>query len=243
LIKDIDFEEYKAAEGVNKSQLDQINISPKHLQHYLKNPPEPTKAMEFGGIIHSAILEPDWFYENLVISPDLNKNTKKYKAWALEHEDCELVLDKKEAEMITGMLNAFASHPKASALLNGKVEQSIFVKDPDTGLLCKGRADILHNEGEAIIDYKSTKLASPYGFSKSIVDFRYHVQAAFYLDMFEWEGMGYDRFVFIAQDKAPPYDVAVYELDFGSIERGRELYRQNLELYKKCVDENIWPGS
>jgi len=47
-------------------------------------------------------------------------------------------------------------------------------------------------------------------------------------------------FVFI--EKKPPYAVAVYELDEESVEKGRELYAQDLKLYKECKEWDHWPA-
>jgi hypothetical protein len=49
-------------------------------------------------------------------------------------------------------------------------------------------------------------------------------------------------FVFIAQEKEPPYLVSVVEFDAEAIAEGHRLNRQAIDLFKRCVDTGEWPG-
>ena len=49
-------------------------------------------------------------------------------------------------------------------------------------------------------------------------------------------------FVFIAQEKKPPYAVGVFLLDEESEDQGREEYRELLKQYSACKNSNAWPA-
>jgi exodeoxyribonuclease VIII len=86
--------------------------------------------------------------------------------------------------------------------------------------------------------------ASPDGFGKSAWNYRYYVQAPFYLDgiLESAESMAFDSFLFIAVEKSPPYNVAVYEAGLDVMQRGREAYLKDLDTYMNCIKSGQWPG-
>jgi exodeoxyribonuclease VIII len=92
------------------------------------------------------------------------------------------------------------------------------------------------------VDFKSTDNASKDAFSKSIANYGYARQAAYYLDLAKDSGLPHTEFVFVAVEKEPPYAVGIYQLDQESIQWGRKKYTDLLSLYIKCRDENHWPG-
>jgi hypothetical protein len=59
---------------LSNSMLSHFLRSPAHLQAYLRNPPEPTKALTDGTMIHDAILEPEMLSKKYVASPDVNNH-------------------------------------------------------------------------------------------------------------------------------------------------------------------------
>lgn len=137
-------------------------------------------------------------------------------------------------------------HPFLSeALKEGKAEQSVFWKDADTGVLCRARPDWMAQGfvSNMIIDLKSTTDASPVGFQRSIIKYRYHVQAAMYLDAMEsLAGEKIQDFLFAAWEKTSPFANAVYCADTDMIEAGRKEYKQLLRQYARCLESDTWPG-
>jgi predicted amidohydrolase len=104
---------------------------------------------------------------------------------------------------------------------------SAFWTDPETGLELKARADML-NGMATCIDLKSAADASPHGFANAIARYRYHVQAALYLDAF-----GAERFVFVA---------GIYTLDDASVQQGRDEYRRALRGIAEHQQKDVWPS-
>lgn len=144
-----------------------------------------------------------------------------------------------------GMLTAIGRHHTAPGLIDGAfVEQSYFVTD-QYGILRKCRPDIITANGRVMGDLKTTDDVSLHGFGRTIVQRRYEVQAAWYLDILKmlYGDDAPNVFAFIPAQKTRPYDVAVHWLNEDQIARGRRLYQQDLETYLRCRDANKWPGA
>jgi exodeoxyribonuclease VIII len=72
--------------------------------------------------------------------------------------------------------------------------------------------------------------------------FNYHIQVAFYSDVMKSLGMPVNKFLFIAVEKRSPHMVGFYELYHVAIEEGQRKYKEALDLYKKCKDDDNWWG-
>ena len=148
------------------------------------------------------------------------------------------------------MAAAIRRHPVASALFNperGKAEQSLFWQDPETGVWRRSRLDWLPDttarERLIVADYKTTVCAEPKAIAKAVANYGYYQQDAWYRDGVRATGLSADpAFVFVFQEKEPPYLVTVVELDAPSVQAGRELNRQAIELYRACTENDTWPG-
>ena len=143
-----------------------------------------------------------------------------------------------------GMLTSISRDQWASGLLTDAfVEQSFFVTDPQ-GVLRKCRPDAITSNGAVVADLKTTDDVSEEGFGKTIAQRRYHVQAAWYLDiLYMLYGADAPReFAFIAVQKKRPYDVGVHFLSPEDIERGRQLYQRDLAVLRQCQESGVWPG-
>lgn len=246
LIPDIPIEQYHAGLGTSKSNLDAIAKSPAHyLAAKMAAKKEPTAAQRFGSLVHTAILEPHKL--NVVVGPDLNKNTNAWKAFIADAESAgKVVISKGEQDALAGMAGSISAHPSASWLLgHGPVEHSAYWIDPGTGLLCRCRPDkfLRTAQGIILVDLKTTADASEAEFARSIENFRYHVQAAFYSDGIEQTlKERVTAFAFVAIEKEPPYAVACYQLSAVDVEDGREAYQSDLFLLSECLQKNEWPA-
>lgn len=153
-----------------------------------------------------------------------------------------------EHEQVQAMAAAIREHPIAGPLLDpergGHAEQSVFWQADD--IWRRARLDWLPDLDGArppvIADYKTTASAEPGGIAKSVANFGYHVQAAWYVDAVEAVTGVRCPFVFAFQEKAPPYLVTVCELDAVAIRAGRELGEMALEMYRDCREADVWPG-
>ncbi len=229
-------EDYFAIEGrASQSALKQIAKSPAHLRQYLDHPPKPSAAMRLGTAIHTATLEPGSFLTSYVRAPKGNRRTKAYKEalaqLAEAHRGCEILDadDYDTARRIAGLVHA---HPVASELFaGGTPEVSVLWTDYTTEVPCKGRPDYVRKDG-VIVDLKTTKDAQPEAFARVSANFKYHMQAAFYLDGCDATRLDdeaeFDAFVIVAVEQTPPHGIMIYELDANALEIGRRTYREAL---------------
>ena len=254
--------EYHALDYVSKSHLDEVSKSPFHYWDKYINPDrvviEPTKQMLLGSAMHTMVLEPDLFEKEYLIEPvnapkrptTVQRNAKKPSSQTLDAIAYWEEFDKKavgknlisidDYERLTIMKQRIFDHPAASTILSlsGVAEQSYQWKDNQTGEICKSRPDFHTDDGTLIVDLKTTSDASELGFQKSVHNFRYHVQAGFYLRSIKEA----EQFVFIAVESKPPYLVAVYNASPEMIAAGNRVADKNLATLAQCRKSGKWTG-
>ena len=77
---DISNEDYHAGDGVSKSQLDMVAMSPALLK-WQKSAPvdtEKLKALDMGTALHCLLLEPDEFDKRFIVAPAFNRRTNNH---------------------------------------------------------------------------------------------------------------------------------------------------------------------
>jgi hypothetical protein len=245
-IQQLTARDYHALPQLSASRLRDLAKSPAHLRHSLNNPLEQTDAMKIGEAVHCAVLEPDTFDMRFALAPQVDRRTTVGKAaWAqfLAFNEGKTALKPAEWEVCQSVAKAVAAHEKASILVDAaeSVEMSILWQHA-TGVECKSRIDAYCPGINTIFDLKTTTDASPHSFSKSIFDWGYHRQGAFYIDACRAVGVEVSHYAIIAVEKEAPYALAVYRLLDESIELGRRENESLIKLYKDCVDADFWPG-
>jgi len=213
-----------------------------------------TPAMLFGRALHSYVLEgEDGFIRDFaVLSEGLDLRTKAGKEVMADfqlHATGKDLIKYDDFWKIRDMKLAIMAHPFARILLeSGVAETSAFWIDKETGIKCKCRPDFIPREDRrCLVDLKSTTDASLKGFQRSVVNFGYYRQAAWYIDGVNEAGElsedeAVDSMVFIAVEKEAPYRVEVYILSDAFVDAGRGECRRLMALEKKCRDENNWPN-
>ena len=223
---DIDEQVYRSDPAIAASDLKYAidhGLEAFNIYKYRKNNPPriATPAMKLGSMIHKWILEPDAFPSSYALLEE--KRTKKGKELALACEEKGLLTyTSQEKELLDNIEHSLVENNFAWKYLlsnvknkRGLAEQSFWWKHRETGLQCKCRCDYVIDD--MVIDLKTTGEggASPDKFTKTIVNFNYHLAAAHYL-----QGTGAKRFIFVAVEKVFPYSVGIYELSPHFIERG-----------------------
>ncbi|MFU2208190.1 PD-(D/E)XK nuclease-like domain-containing protein [Solidesulfovibrio sp. C21] len=252
IVQGLSHDDYHAHHAVSKSGLDRLERSPAHFRAYISGQDKDTEAKRFGRLCHLAILEPDRFAAETVLSPEINRRTNKGKAewedFCRMHAGMEIVTTE-DMETLRHIQESVLSHPTAGGLLScrGTPEVSAFWTDqgdkdhPATGISCRCRPDLVLGGG-VIVDLKSARDASPRGFERAVAEHRYHVQQAFYLDGYAAAGGFADTFLFIAFEKEAPFACCVHQLQAKDVAEGRAAYRRNLETLASCRAENHWPA-
>lgn len=230
--------------GISKSGLDKVALSPAHWRYSAKR--EQTRAMVVGSALHCAMLQPDIYeVEYLRLADVAARTASEYKAAVKEWPGgADFVLTGPESDHIAGMQACLWSDSNARALLqgDGHREASLFVRDPVTGVIVRVRFDFLPDDpSRPIVDLKKSRDCRPEKFMRSMADYRYHVQAALYLDALEWATGQRRQFALIAIEDELPHALKPYVVGQESLNLGRKLYREALDTFAACERENSWP--
>ncbi|AXH89436.1 PD-(D/E)XK nuclease-like domain-containing protein [Micromonospora aurantiaca] len=224
-----------------------LETCPARFDYERRHPELPKKTFDIGHAAHKLVLGVG---PHLEVVPGDRWDTKAAKEKVAEIRAAGGVpLKQVDHDHVTGMADAIRRHPIANALFhagNGKPEQSLFWIDGDTSVWRRARTDWLPATGRGrliVPDYKTCLSAHPDAVAKAVHNHGYYQQAAWYLDGIAAVGLDEDAaFVFVFQEKTPPYLVTVVELDAVALIKGRELNRQALRLYADCTTTGLWPG-
>lgn len=250
---ELPLQQYHADEtAVSKTQLDDVERSP-HIfferHRAADRPPRaaPTPAMFAGTLAHCAILEPDAFDARYPCGPEVDTRAAKvWKDFAASLGAHQVGI--KPSERAAAFAQAAAVRrvrPLAELLEQGHAEVSAYWRDAASGVRCRCRPDWVHRSGGGVIlvDVKTAGNADPREFGRSILNWNYHVQAAFYSDGYEAaSGLSVHGFIFAACEKEWPYAAAACMLGEEDLEMGRRRYRRNLATIAECQRTGEWPG-
>ena len=181
-------------------------------QLFARTRPINAKALQMGSALHQLVLE-----------PQLEKN------WS-ELVDVDIV------ESIKDNLYHFA--PFQTLLQQAECEVVRVWKDELTGVLCKGKLDMVCNQG-ILADIKTTSCESAEAFRRICQTYDYDRQVAFYWDSFKQEALQPKKFVLFGIQKNFPYQIYTYELlpnDYF-VKRGRAKYQSLLTTWKNNHDD------
>lgn len=211
------------------------------------------QVFDFGSAAHRMILG---YGPKLIVhdyDPDKVKSPKATNAWKAQQaevrESGDILLLPDEYAEIKAMADALWAHPRARLLLQadgGQPEQSIFWHDEEFGIWRRCRVDWLRSQRRGrmiVVDYKTAVCAEPKAFARAAVDHGYNQQDPFYCDGVRAVGLEDEpAFVFVVQEKKPPYLVSVIELDSDLTTIGRHLNREAMQTYATCKRADVWPG-
>lgn len=209
-------------------------------RHILGTVPQkkPSKPMDIGTLGHGALLEPERIDDMYVVIPDgllSGENraiqSKEAKAWRDEHLAAGKIVIK---DTDLPKIKAIAANvlKECEVFLRGAsfIEKTIIWTDPETGIECRCRPDIMRftNRNTIImVDAKFTTDISPHAFRGKIESLGYWLQDAHYSDGGHIAiGMPVEQFLFVAVQSEPPYQCRAYQLDDDSRE-GAVLTRKN----------------
>lgn len=234
-------DEYRSQRGLSKSDLDLIHKSPALLEWARNAPSVGSEEVELGTHVHCAILEPDVFAGTYRKAPAGGRTAAEKARVEAFAEHCKasgkICLDADTYDMVIAMRDSVLAHPTARDLLTGDgiSESSIFGELE--GVRVKCRPDRLIRERNILVDVK--KVDDIDHMARSIQKFRYHVQAAFYSDIYEqWTGVK-PRFIFVAVGQRRSigrHPVRVFELEQAWVDAGRQEYRDDLERVREMEE-------
>lgn len=233
-------DEYRAQRGISKSELDLAHQSVALLEWNKNNPAPGSESVDLGTHIHCALLEPDVFEKDYVKMPGFGTSaTGREKAESFKRSmKGKIVLHEDAYNQVEEMRDSVLAHPVAYQLLrlDGISEASIFGEI--NGMRVKCRPDRIVDpevfRQHILVDVKKT--ADIDKFHWSARDFRYHVQDAYYSDIYKQFAGHTPRFVFIVVGEKRSigrHPVRVFELDTETKHKGRDAYLQDLETVRE----------
>ncbi|WP_116364439.1 PD-(D/E)XK nuclease-like domain-containing protein [Parahaliea mediterranea] len=247
--RDLSNEEYHGSFGTSSSQLKKlIEQTPAHLAHSWSQPNETTANMALGTAVHTLVLEPEKFAEEIAVEPTLDRRTKAGKEAAAEfaaRSAGKTIITEEQYEAAQHMAASVRSHSSAGPLLEDIIaESSIYwwnqpaypEQSNVSAEMTKVRPDIIGLGHPIVGDLKTTADASHDAFIRSIHRYGYHISAGMYLDginqcreLLEFtKRFAYKDFVFICVENKAPWLTAVYHMSPRYIELGTLIYRECL---------------
>jgi exodeoxyribonuclease VIII len=251
-IKKLDY--YERPE-LSQSMLKELKKSPLHLWHKYINPnriQETTPAMEFGKALHCAILEPITYADTYVIEPVIDKRTKDgkylYQEFVANNKD-KNIISQDDFNLIDKIKNKLNSIDTWQVIISNKyvVEKEIYFTL--NSIECKMKVDLYVEPcndypNGLIVDVKTTQDARDTEFAKSIFNFGYHNQVAFYQNgiMSKYGLFTPPPFLFVAIEKKEPIDVTFLQADERMVNFGAKENDILMSIYKECKAKAEWQG-
>lgn len=221
-----------------------LEVSPQRFWYDLNHPQPSSKALEDGTLWHAWMLEGGRGVEFVDAKNWLTKDSKEKRAEIRERGGIPAL--ESDRAVLDGALRELMANPTIAEYLNpleGEAEGSYFTVDEETGVMLRTRPDWLTwiNGQLTIVDYKTTGDATERGFRQSVGKYGYHQQAAWYIDsLCEVYGVDDAKFVFIAQEKEPPYYCEAYTLNNIAILEGRDCNREAIDIFAYWQGKG-WP--
>lgn len=242
---DIPDTEYHAAKDILSSSGARrlITSTPRKFYEEMTTVRPYNPAFEIGHAAHTLVLTVGDPFEVVDADSWRTKDAKAARDAALQAGNTPLLA--KEYAQVRAMADAILDHPVAGELFTRNdttSEQSLYWKDEQTGVACRARPDLAVNDWSLIVDYKTTVSADPREFAKSIAKYGYHQQQAWYCEAVETLTGIRPEFVFVCQEKTPPYEVSLIQLDADAVRIGGRLNEDARSIYAACMDSGVWPS-
>lgn len=218
---------------------------PARFAYERSQPPVRKRCWDIGSVAHKKVLG---------AGPDIvtihHPNYRKKAAQELRdqaHEVGAVPLLFSELEQINSMVQAIREHPIAGPLFaDGQPEHSGFWQDPETDVWCRFRPDWMSSRpGRRLVlaDYKTCTSAAEEELRRDVWKWGYHIQRDWYLTGARALDLHEDPlFVFVCQEKTPPYLIHVIQLDRELALAGARASRRARQIYADCVRAGRWPG-
>ena len=233
--------EYAALPGLRASWAKTLwQSTPAHLRARMDESLD-SDAFRFGRALHCALLRPQDFGCEFVVSPKFDRRTKQGKEDAArfeaEHAGAAMI-DQDEADGVELVRRGVLSNPTAAALLNlASIREATYLGEI-AGYPCKCRVDAVG--GGILLDVKTCASAAPRAFSRACADFGYHLQFAFYREILRQNSVPITDVVLVAAEKAAPYAVALYRMREGDLDAMLPVVERAAALFRYCVENDRW---
>jgi hypothetical protein len=212
--------------------------------------PTDSKIFDFGRAAHRAILGAGGDYTVIpeeVLGSGGAASTKEAKAFIAEAREAGLTpikaADAEQVEMMAAKCRACLAEMKIEI---DPAYSEVAALAEIEGVSVRALIDNAPAGKPWLLDMKTTVDASPDACVRSVVNYSYDVQVAHYLDTWRAATGESRRFLLAFQEKTPPYEVGVVELDTrgeaewmtSAFDKAKEARR----LWDECLITGTWPG-
>jgi len=201
--------------------------------------------MKFGRLVHLALLEPELF-KSTVIPWTGSTRTKAFdEAEATAAAKGLLLVQDNQLHKVDLMISSIRTNKFVREILDDKnslMEHTVHWTNEDYNVDCKSKIDIINPERGVVIDLKTTVDASPEGFGRSVVNYKYDMQAAFYLNGAKTHYKKDFDFIFLAVEKTEPFLFSLQQASADDILYGSKYFNEAMCLYIQSKEMNFWRG-
>jgi hypothetical protein len=248
---DIDTSARSTLPGMSYSGSKEFSKSPnKYLTYKNKVRSPPTPAMTFGRAVDLRLFEPEKYYKTVFTNPFKDRKGNKFKEFELGLPAGNIILPQglgtttnPGIDVLDAMVDALSKKARVMEILTaeGIAQPSGLFKDPGFNFYWKVNPDWIVF-GDAVVDYKTAASAEEEPFSKQIGNLGYDIQAGInQMGVSVITGIQH-RYLWIAQEKEPPYDCIVYQAEEELLDLARLRMRKIAAFYSWCIENDEWPG-
>lgn len=262
IIQNLPEAEYHLRPEVSKHDLDLIRRAPLLYRYRKDNPEPPDEEMNFGSLVHLALLQPHLLKGAVAFLPtdapprplpvqiQARKDDKPmtdsaagrfgfWDTWDEKNKGKQIVTPE-SFEKVLGIQKSIMANPATAIYFDNDPLREVSLFWERFGVPCRARLDLLKTC--EVVDLKTTGDAQRGGFMKDIAKHRYSHQGEHYIDGAKANGYDIQSFVMIAVETKAPYLCAAHALGPNSIEIARNENRRDIAIYKKCMESGIWPN-
>lgn len=239
--------EYHARKEISASMIKKCN-PPARLKWALDHPSDPTEAMLLGTAVDSIVFTGS---HDLPVKPEgMSFATIEGKAWKKENAaKLKSLLTADQNDTAYKCRDAIHKNRDACEILeSGDTGLACIVRDESLQADCRCLYDWVPTHGDFIADLKTVREggSGPREFAREIMNRGYHLQAAWYLRL--WNLFHSDqtnhrfRFVFVVVETEAPFLTAIHELAPEFIQSAEAECLRRAEMIRDCMESGIWPG-
>lgn len=242
---------YFGTQALSNSGMSELLRCPAHLKAMLdkcgKEEPQ-SEALLSGSLLHCMVLEPEELDSRY--APKMYSGaTKAGKDEKARADEMGIILVSQDTwNDCKAMAEAVLNHPIMQAVKDSgdlRTEQSVYWTEMQGTVPCKARVDAIATipgVGLCAIDLKTTRDASLASLEKSLYNYGYHRQAAWYRRGLYAAGIDVRAFVFLFVEKEAPFLTVGVSVAEAAQESALDEIRNCVETYAGCMTSGHWPG-
>ncbi len=247
----VPFRDYLALPGAHFTTLKAMALSARHYRRACDTERPDTPAFLLGRLTHQLALTPHLPLDAAVY-PGKVRRGKEWDAFKIEAETRgHEIATAGQIENARDMAAAIRSYAPAKRLLapDGQGEVTVTWAEPvgmaDSALNfvdCRARLDY-YSPSSGLVELKTTRRIGRASWAREVADRSYHVQLAHYCNGIEAvTGARPVAVHWVVVENVPPFDVSVYRVSSGDIERGAATLAGWLRKVAECEASGVWPG-